>query len=162
VEQDLNRFRWLCATAILGSLLVWVLPARFKPYRLRRDFEDYKILFVEHDYEFGFADNGMLDLHISQAYGGTRQALVPIRQDWIDHGSRSRKHWPASSLRLHYDEWGPSHFVREDGVEVTQTGKVLCVPYSVFALGFAVLLGCTFIRWLPRTSKIPKSESPNE
>jgi hypothetical protein len=135
-------------------MLVWALPARLKPYQIRRDFDDYKILFVEHSYELGFAENGIVDVHIHQAYGGTRAALVSVRQDWIDHGSRSKKRWPVSSLRPHYDEWGPIHYVRDDGVEVTQTGVTACVPYSIFALIFCAGLVVSFLWKKRRTSNV--------
>jgi hypothetical protein len=135
-----SRFHQLCFIGMLASLIVWMLPDRVKPYHIRRALDDYKILLVEQDSEWGFAANGLVKVRTSLALAGSRAQLSPMRQEWIQTTARSKEHWPTSSLRLHYDEWGPSHTTRDDGVEATQVGAIYCVPYSIFALVFAIPL----------------------
>jgi hypothetical protein len=135
-----RRFRLLCLLGFIISLIVWVLPDSIKPYHIKRALDDYKILLVEQDSEWGFASNGLVKVRTSLALAGTRAQLAPIRQEWIHNIFGSKEHWPTSSVRLHYDEWGPSHTTRDDGVETTQVGSVYCVPYSIFAIIFGLPL----------------------
>ena len=136
----MTRFRLLCLFGLLTSLLIWVLPARFKPYHVRREADDYKTVLVERDIEWGFASDGFLLIHINRGFGGTPRQLIPVWQEWIHYTSRMNDRWPTSSMRPHYDEWGPIRFKRDDGVQVTQMGSIWCVPYSVVAIVFALPL----------------------
>jgi hypothetical protein len=146
----LKRFRILCLLGLIGSLVVWILPVSCKPYHIQRDLDDYKILLVEQNSEWGFAGSGLVKVRVSIGFGlpqgGKREWLAPIRQEWIQHVSRSRSRWPVNSLQIRYDEWGPSRTTLDSGVEVTQAGTVFCVPYSVFAIFFAlpILWHCFF------------------
>jgi len=139
-----HPFRFLCFPGLIISLLIWALPGRVKPYHIRRELDDYKILLVQQNSEWGFGDDGLVRVRTSLAFAGTRQELASVRQDWIAHVASSKQHWPASTRRPHYDEWGPSRWLRPDGVEVTQVGSVFCLPYSILAIAFALPL--VFVR----------------
>ncbi len=136
----MSRFNLLCLLGLFGSLVVWVIPDHHKPYRVRREADDYKTVLVERDYEWGFAANGFMVIHITRGLGGTPQQLIPVWQEWIHYTSRMNDRWPTSSMRPHYDEWGPIHFKRNDGIDVTQMGSVWCIPYSLGVIFFAIPL----------------------
>jgi hypothetical protein len=135
----------LCYVGFFAILLIWLLPARCKPYRIRHDFEDYKILLVEKDAQWGFDSNGLVKIDTMLAFGipphGNRELLDPIRREYIQHIERSKLRWPLNSWKLHYDEWGPSRTTQDDGVERTLQGNVYCLPYSMIL----ILLGITII-----------------
>jgi hypothetical protein len=133
--------RWCCLTGLIASLLLWVLPASFKPYRVRRAlFADQNDL-VETATELGLAANGVVRvLHAHEYSGGTVAAIDQIRRHWDQFVSKSNNRWPVDSRRLTYDTWDASHWIGPDGVNHLDKGEVICLPYSLIAIACAVML----------------------
>ena len=138
----MKRIVVLCYVGFFATLLIWLLPARFKPYLIKHDFEDYKILLVEKDSEWGFDSGGAVRIDTMLAFGipngGKRSLLDPVRKTYIAQVEKSQRRWPVDSWKLHFDEWGPSRTTQEDGVERTLQGNVYCIPYSMVLILLAI------------------------
>ncbi len=150
----MNRIRLLLILGFFATLLLWLMPARFKPYHIKHDFQDYKILLVELDSEWGLASDGVVRVNTMLAYGvpqgGKHQLLNPVRQDYIANVEQSNARWPIDTRKVHYDEWGPSRTTLDSGVERTLQGNVYCVPYSLVLIVFGIPLLWDGIRQLVR------------
>ena len=141
-----NRLLNICWLGLVGSLLLWVLPERLKPYRFSHHEKDFKVLFEEFTTEAGFAPDGVVYAHhentfqIPDGVDKTGRMLDPIRREWMATEFKSNVAWPVNSNRVQWDEWGVNRWHRSDGLEEAQVGAVFCVPYSLFAILFAIPL----------------------
>ena len=138
----MRLFCWICLCGLMINLMLIYLPASMRPYHVRHWLDDYKVELVEQTSEYGLAAKGIQRGRFSIQYSkGNRKLIDQIRQEWYQNIQDSKAACRADGHLAQYNEWGPSHIVRPDGIDVVEVGLVYSVPYSlgVIACGIPLL-----------------------
>ena len=137
--------KWVVRLSIAGLLLnvaLIALPARFKPYRIHREADDYGKQFVLVTTERGFGPSGIVWGRYATVYEDRiGRHLDPMRREW----ERTKATPPTARIDtrwLMWDNWGPSCTNTPQGVGVASQGDYFCVPYLSLIILFSVPVAC--------------------
>jgi hypothetical protein len=153
----LKWFLRICLLGLCITLLIWAMPDRFKPYRVSRVYDDWKIRVQLRSWEDGLGPSGFVLAHFATSWEQNESDLLdPMRRECRIALTQPAIPHPINTDLLQWDEWGPNSTLSPTRVSVYQWGAIYSIPYSIIAIAFSIPLVIRAMIWFRRWFGAPK------